>query len=258
MKTRLMGLAALAAAVAMTGSAEAAQSPIFETNYGVAIVSGDDQVAGGALPFAFNFFGQSFNTFEASTNGFVTLGGSNGTGCCSGDVAGLLSGVARIAPEWFDIVGTAYLNTETAGRAVFTFTGGEYSSGGAYAAQAQLFANGTIIFGYDSDSVPASHTTLTGISLGGGVADPGESNLAAGGFSTSGALAVYDVAAVGAFGLNGSNVVFTPDGNGGYSVSTSLGAVVPEPATWAMMLMGFGGLGGMLRFRRANSLVASS
>jgi hypothetical protein len=36
---------------------------------------------------------------------------------------------------------------------------------------------------------------------------------------------------------------------------TSTPGAVPEPATWAIMLMGFGGLGAMLRQRRAMALV---
>jgi hypothetical protein len=49
--------------------------------------------------------------------------------------------------------------------------------------------------------------------------------------------------------------------NDGYADNLSLvlqsGAIsggVPEPATWAVMLMGFGGLGGVLRARRARAL----
>ena len=34
-------------------------------------------------------------------------------------------------------------------------------------------------------------------------------------------------------------------------------AVVPEPAAWAMMLVGFGGLGGMLRRRRSKAALAA-
>ncbi|MFZ5721299.1 MAG: PEPxxWA-CTERM sorting domain-containing protein [Pseudomonadota bacterium] len=250
------GAAAFAAAALLAGTAQAATSPVFETNYGTAIVGGDDNTASGVLPFAFTLFGTSYNQFNASTNGFVTLGGTNGSGCCNGDVGQLLAGEARIAPQWFDIVGTVYLNTEVADRAVFTFTGGEYGHGGSYAAQAQLFADGSIIFGYSGDSIPGIHTTLTGISAGHGAADPGETELTGGPFSTGGALAVYDVAAGGTFDLNGQNVFFNPDGRGGYVVNGEAVGGVPEPATWAMMISGFFGAGVVLRSRRKGVLAA--
>lgn len=258
MKTLAMGAAVLASAALLAGSASAATSPVFETNYGAAIVGGDDQTADGSLPFAFTLFGQSYTGFQMSTNGFVSLGGSNGTGCCSGDVGAFLGGAARIAPEWFDIVGTGYLNTEVADRAVFTWVGGEYSVGGSYAAQAQLFADGRIIFGYSGDSIPATHTVLTGISAGGGVADPGETELTGGPYSTGSARAVYDLAAANSFDLNGANVYFTPDAQGGYTVSTTAVAGVPEPATWAMMLAGFFGAGSILRANRSRRAVQAA
>jgi hypothetical protein len=245
--------AAFAAAGLVAGAAQASTSPVFEADYGTQLVSGDDSTATGTLPFAFTLFGQSYDSFEVSTNGFVTLGGLSGADCCSGDVSALLSDPARIAPEWFDIVGSVYLNTAQADRAVFTFTGGEYSYGGGYAAQAQLFANGTIIFGYSGDSVPGGHTVLTGISAGGGVADPGETELTGPAFSTGSAQAVYDLAAAGTFDLNGRNVYFTPNGNGGYTVSNTAPGAVPEPASWAMMITGFFGAGSLMRARRRRS-----
>lgn len=249
MNKLMTGLAALASASLLGSAAHAATPAIFENNYGGLITSGDDAVGYGSLPFAFTLFDQSFTSYEASNNGFISFSGSNGSGCCSGDVGGFLGGGARIAPEWFDIVGGVYLNTETAGRAVFTWSGFEYSGGGAYDIQAQLFQNGTIIFGYKGDSVPGGHTSLTGITLGGGLADPGEVTFA-GNFSTGGSRAVYDQFAAGTFGLNGQNVIFTPNGDGGYQVSNSLQAGVPEPATWAMMITGFGLMGATLRRRR--------
>jgi hypothetical protein len=33
------------------------------------------------------------------------------------------------------------------------------------------------------------------------------------------------------------------DGSGGFVFDLALGGAVPEPSTWAMMLVGFGGLG---------------
>lgn len=45
--------------------------------------------------------------------------------------------------------------------------------------------------------------------------------------------------------------------NGGSGVGTPF-AFVPEPATWAMMLLGFGGVGGLLRARRRSRTAAAA
>lgn len=45
-------------------------------------------------------------------------------------------------------------------------------------------------------------------------------------------------------------------GNGSTSPSITLSAAVPEPGTWALMIMGFGGAGAMLRSRRRQAAVA--
>ena len=50
--------------------------------------------------------------------------------------------------------------------------------------------------------------------------------------------------------------VYYVEGNGSPSVLNISGLAVPEPATWAMMLMGFGGLGAVMRRRRAHAAVA--
>jgi hypothetical protein len=50
-------------------------------------------------------------------------------------------------------------------------------------------------------------------------------------------------------GLTDDVIAFTANG--------ALGGV-PEPATWAMMLIGFGGLGAMIRRRRATTATATA
>jgi len=57
-----------------------------------------------------------------------------------------------------------------------------------------------------------------------------------------------------------SNIFFVADLIGPNGKTGNVGAVrsdgpVPEPATWALMLTGFGGLGAMLRRRRAGAMV---
>ena len=45
-------------------------------------------------------------------------------------------------------------------------------------------------------------------------------------------------------------------GNGSYSGTLTFGSAVPEPATWAMMIIGFTGAGVAIRRRRRDSSVA--
>ncbi len=53
-----------------------------------------------------------------------------------------------------------------------------------------------------------------------------------------------------------TGVTLASSGNS-FEISNIGASAVPEPATWAMMLVGFGGLGGMLRASRRKGLVAA-
>jgi len=50
----------------------------------------------------------------------------------------------------------------------------------------------------------------------------------------------------------------TSDSLGGYLDNIQISTAIPEPATWAMMLLGFGGLGALLRRRRSLAGFASA
>jgi hypothetical protein len=43
-----------------------------------------------------------------------------------------------------------------------------------------------------------------------------------------------------------------------FEVDNFAGAAVPEPASWALMIMGFGGLGAMIRRRRTSATLATA
>jgi hypothetical protein len=277
MRNTLKMLAGSVALMAVAPAAMAAPS-IWESDFGSVIVTGDDLSTTGNLGFAFPFLGSSYSSFEASTNGFLSFGGLNGSDCCNGNVTEFLSESARIAANWFDVVGPVYLNTAVAGRAVFTWDGYEFSTPSkTLTFQAQLFENGNITFGYTGQNFDADHDILIGVTGGNGAADPGSTNFAGlANYSTGSVGTIYqfiqrpggggggggggegcetdcpDVASalnIGVPGLQDANIFLRPNGQGGWFVNAASVGAVPEPAAWAMMIAGFGLVGGAMRRR---------
>jgi hypothetical protein len=248
MKRTLLGtllLLLLATLPAQPGTIPA----IWDPSFGSVIVSGDDNVSGfvGLGPgISFPFLGPTYVTAEASTNGFISLGGTNGAGCCSGYVTGsggLLAGYPRIAPAWMDWVGPVHLNS-FADHATFTWDVFEYAVNTHVALfQEQLYNSGVIVFGFDTLNSTSNqgHTMLMGLSPGGGAGDPGPSDFVGGlPFNPLGIGTVYQMFQGGGNMANfdGGNIVFTPNGQGGWDVTGSFVNVVPEPATLGLMASG--------------------
>ncbi len=85
-----------------------------------------------------------------------------------------------------------------------------------------------------------------------------------GGFSTTLTPAATDPFGIHSFTFTtstGGNLVFTENGpstqQGNLLDDVSLSGVVPEPASWALMLFGFGGVGAVMRARRSRQTIAT-
>jgi hypothetical protein len=59
-----------------------------------------------------------------------------------------------------------------------------------------------------------------------------------------------DLTADGTYSWTQKYVLSASSGSGSRSMSPTMTAAVPEPGTWALMIMGFGGAGAMIRSRR--------
>src|SRR5205085_709166 len=75
-------------------------------------------------------------------------------------------------------------------------------------------------------------------------------------FAGLSALSIYGGREIGKFAAlaitNNGGATGLPTYNAGRVGAPKVGAVVPEPATWAMMILGFGAAGAVLRRRRAS------
>jgi hypothetical protein len=211
---------------------------IWEPDFGTKLNLTDDSTYAttfGAQNFSFNFEGVAYNGFsllEISSNGFVSLGGSNSNGCCFADVPTLLGGFPRIAPLWVDLVpglGDVYLHAfndwggAQTDRLVITWDTVFYNNFQSATVQLQLLSNGTIVMGYRCLDVMGggAKDAITGVSAGSGASDPGGTDLSTvTAIDTGTQGTVYEFfPGPTAIDLSGRNVVLEPNGNGGFHVA---------------------------------------
>ena len=249
-QVQVYGLALVASSVCMAGVVPS----IWDPNYAIGtllVFQADDAVATFTLTSNFTFGVITYSEGSVSTNGFLTLGTNdllNGAGCCSGDVSALLSGNPRISPGWTDLYTSVYMNAILNGVS-FTWEGVDQSSLAPVLFQALLYNSGQIVFGYESMSTDSiSNPMLIGLSEGGNVADPGESNLAPNSsFSIgAGSNTVYGlfVPTVGGGGLLGPTTPVTFDGS---NIQFDPSVNTPEPSS---LLLGLSGLTALFVRRR--------
>jgi hypothetical protein len=235
-------LIALLCMLWMWTSPASAEPPIWESNYGTNLGLTDDSThitTLGALNFRFPWYGATLSgpaVFSISSNGFVSLGGDNGHGCCSGDPGRLRNDpFGRIAAFWADLNpnagGNVFLNTfDDAGdpetdRVVVTWDTRLFDNLQPIRAQLQMFWDGSFVLGWNGDPLMAGFddSVLVGVSPGGGVTGvPGTDYSAAIPFHSDRTRTIYElwVGAPPPFDLDQTNLVFTPNGAGGFVVSS--------------------------------------
>jgi hypothetical protein len=204
----------------------------------------------GSMAFPFN--GSIYtdtSILNISSNGFISLGGSNGSGCenddptrCGGEPTAFVSSTFPwIAPFWTDLSpglegGDVFINRfnddfdPEDDRIVITFATGFTDCAAnecSVLTQVQLLEDGTIIFGYNGVVQTDSQGSdiLVGVTPGStSTPDPGNTDLSKEApFNSVTEPTVYEVflaASAPPFDLDGGNVVFEPNGVGGYQVTT--------------------------------------
>lgn len=227
---------------------------LWEANWGTDLNVADDVEFPITLGPSFPLFGTTYTEAFLSDNGFISFGGTNGDGCCEGDVGWFLGAPGdsarspRIAPTWIDLWGTGsadlYLNTSLTDRNVITWASRRAQDTGANVVQLQLLDSGVIIMGFatfQKDNARGVGSILVGVTPAKGVLDPGSTNLFAGAINTGTEPTAYMMINANhdnqPFNYNDFNLVWTPNGTGGWEIA-AFSSEVPEPGSFA--LLGFG------------------
>lgn len=225
----------VAVTAAIAGATLPAQFPCYDAQAGTRLALTDDSVAANQqLGFSFTGPGGAATTaITVSSNGFVWLTpNATANDCCNVEAANLVAGAARIAPYWVDlnpgVGGGVYFRAVPAGggdpaRAVVTWLDvPEFGTSNRVTVQLQLLADGRIVFGYEGPIRTDQHVVLSGLSQGNGAA-PNPYDLSAlfagGNVDTGGNATIHETFGNDAFDLTGYVLVFTPNGQGGYTVA---------------------------------------
>jgi hypothetical protein len=239
MRRRTHGVISVAVILTVAGAVIAAP-PIWEPSFGTELGLTDDSTTSRtftSLNFSFPFVGTTYTGSDElwiSSNGFISLGVDNGSDCCAGDPALLVAEGPRIAAFWADHSPNAtagndvYINAfnddgdPENDRVVITWNDLLFDNNQPILAQIQLRDDGTVVLGYDGyDLTGFNDNTLIGLSPGGGVGDPGSTDLTASmPFNTGTEPTVYElfIGTPPPIDVDQTNVVFVPNGQGGWGV----------------------------------------
>ena len=131
---------------------------IWETDFGTELTQltgEDDETVYVSLDFDFDFFGIDYRNIFISTNGHINLGGDVATAYNPNGAADFINALSpMIAPFWSDMDltngGKVFFN-QSEDRAVITWDGiGSFlATDASFTFQAQLIAEGRVIFGYN-------------------------------------------------------------------------------------------------------------
>jgi hypothetical protein len=226
-----------------TGGASAAPA-IWESDYGSELTSltlQDDVAEMVTLSFGFEYDGVVYTDLYVGTNGGIGLGGlGEADDYPSGDEFADTSS-PMLSPFWSDLdldqIGNIYFN-DFGDRAVVTWMGvGTYENKFASETfQVQVFNNGRIVFGYNGISENTTDNFDCDIHVGltqGGVAElPVPVDFSDLPFASGPTVLDLFLYGEDPFDLDQTNIVFTPDGQGGYLIA------VPTPGATGLLGLG--------------------
>jgi hypothetical protein len=275
---RLLAVAAVTAAMSLAVAGAASAGPVVGTFTTNTLAANDDGSTGSvALPFTANFFGTNYTSLFVNNNGNVTFGSALAVFTPLG-VAGGYSGAPIISPFFADV------DTRGAASGLVTYGAGVYDGHTAFGVEwphvgyyevasdklntfeliltdrADTGAgNFDIFFNYNqikwetgnaSDGVGGLGGKSAAVGFSNGTGAPGtffqfNGSLTPGAFLDGGPNSLVagtnnNLAGQYLFQVRNGGVVVPPIGDG----------AIPEPTTWAMMIMGMGGVGALIRRRR--------
>ena len=171
---------------------------------------GDDTFAEVALPFSFPYQGSNWSSVFVNSNGNLTFG--SGDSDFSESVSELLNDQPRIAPLWDDLSpnnGGTVSVTFGASSVTVNYVGvPEFFATGSNTFSVTLHSDGTVDVDYGAVSALDG---IAGVTQGGGAANPGETNLSAGGpFSAVGTTYEQFTGAGDPFDLDFLSLTFDP------------------------------------------------
>lgn len=203
------------------------------------VTSGTNNIVRWVLPFPIVWdlpFGVT--TLDVSTNGFLYLsnggptpGPATGFGSAATMVGNLRNGPPRVAPFWCNLDlqpannAGVYINTfSNPDRVVITWKNAvEVGHTTLKTIQCQIFASGEVQFAYSDGITAEGQNVLVGISAGGGIADPGASDLGTGALSDGPILYQNFDASAQPFDLGGLAVMLLTNGSGYEAIPEPLG-----------------------------------